>query len=184
MNNDVTALVLRVTPTRGQVYIVQALTREYGRMGLRLVCGKMGPPAPFSLLEGTLASLRGDLGVLQNFSVVDSYVCKSLLLLRKIVESCMLPLTPSQFIWELILAILETPFSDWRAKSLLLALRFFEYEGVDPYVLSTMTTLSPESRELAQQLIASDIETWKKTEITDELLCAALESINVAKGGT
>ncbi len=189
----ITALILRSTPSRGQVWIVRVFSEQFGRITLSLIAKTNMVPAPFSLIECSLSSLRGDFGMAKQVEIIDSFASLSdgssfLPIVRATIERCLPQLAVSQRIWDLVISLLHDfrKFADWKAAALLFVLQFFEQEGVIPYALAEIPQLSESARTQIKELLGSDLSVWKESQIEKELLDAALERIGlcIAKGGT
>jgi len=189
MTQRITALVLKVFPSKGQVVIIHGFTQQFGRIALSIIVQGCMVPTPFSLIECTISSLRGDFGMAKNLEIVDSFTALPdgaffLSILRATIERCLPQMAPSQRIWDLTISLLHDfeRFADWKAAALLFVLQFFEQEGLSPYALSETPLLSEKARTQIKELLGSNLSVWKKTLIEKELLSAALERVGVQLG--
>lgn len=190
----INGLILRATPTRGRVWMLEAFTEQLGRTSFSAIASQSTGFSPFCLIEATIEQhsthpLSRETEILDTFSQMRSQpeASKAALLIRAILEQCMPMHAPAEGTWKVVLSLFETLslFRDWKAAPLLLALTQFEHEGINPHSLGELATLPEESRKIALLLLNSNEETWRETTIPEELLTAALETIGVnAKGGT
>ena len=179
------------------MWLLNCFSNQYGRISFSAFPKKSSGFSPFSLIEASITLQTNDFALAREVEIIDTFVqmrshegaAKSALLLRAIIEKCLPMRAPSEDIWKLFLSLLEMlpSFHDWRAAPLLLALTFFEHEGVSPRSITELSSLSDETKKIAKELIESDEVLWKTIDIPDELFLAALETIGVekdAKGGT
>jgi len=165
----ITALILRATPSRGQVWIAHVFSKEFGRITLSLIVRANVVLAPFSLIECSLSSLRGDFGMAKEVEVLDSFAFVSdgtafLPIVRAIIERCLPQLAVSERMWDLAISILHDfrKFTDWKAAALLFVLQFFEQEGLTPYALAEISQLSENARTQIRDLLGSNLSVWKE----------------------
>ena len=197
MTHSTNALILRAVPNRGRTWVISCFSEKFGRLSFSAFAKNGSGFCPFCLVETALSFNNSEFAVSQNIEIVDTFTAmrghqgatKSAFLLRAIIEQCLPLHAPAEETWRLLLSLFETlpSFHDWKAAPLVLALTFFEQEGISPRAITELPTLSQESRQIAQELIESDEQRWKEASIPQQLFDAALEAIGVrtdAKGGT
>jgi hypothetical protein len=189
------SLILRSTPGKGRTLILQSFSETLGRLALAVTPPKSVLLSPFTLIHCTVSNIQGDFATGLNVEICDTFAdlrChkdagKSALYIRTILEHCLPPRAVAQSTWILatsLLGLLHT-FHDWKAAPLLLALSFFEQEGFCPQMLSSLPSLSEDSRKTIERLLNSCESAWRCEEIPVDLFTAVLETIGViAKGGT
>lgn len=192
----ISALVLRATQGRGRIWILHCLSEQLGRITLSAFPGKKGAFSPFCLIETTATLQANEFAIGRNTEILDTFsdirghegATKSALFLRAIIEKCLPMHAPSNDVWRLILSLfhLLPSFSDWKAAPLMLALTFFEHEGISPRSLTEFPLLTEEGKAAALKLLQADEAGWRQAQIPDDIFIAAMESIGVetAKGGT
>ena len=184
----INGLILRATPNRGRIWTLELFTEQLGRAVLSAVAEPSTGFSPFCLVEAE-AEERTGLLVSRTVEIIDTFTSirsqpqasKAALVLRAILEQSLPMRAPAEETWKLVLSLLETlpSFRDWKAAPLLLALTLFEHEGIVPCSLAEMPALSEEGRRVIQLLLESDEKVWKETEVPEDVLKAALETINV-----
>lgn len=195
----ITAIILRATPGQRNTWLLSGLSDKLGRTTFSTIAHKSTGFGPFSLVEAVIDQAYGR-SISREIEVLDTFItirdapgaAKSAFLIREILEQCVPMHAIIEDLWNLVLSLFGAlhTFHDWKAAPLLLALTLYEHEGISPQTLTEQPLLSHSAKEIANLLLTSDIATWKKTEIPDELLIAALETIgvkeaeNLAKGGT
>jgi hypothetical protein len=194
----INALILRADPRHSRVWILHCLSDQLGRVSFSAIPRKETQLSPFCLIEATIspqsngfASAR-DLELLDTFSELRSHPesSKGALFLRAIIEKCLPLHAPSGDVWQLLLSLLDLlpSFHDWKAAPLMLALTFFEHEGVSPQSITELPLLTCEGREAARYLLEADEAAWRRAHIPEDLFTAVMETIGIqeeyAKGGT
>lgn len=191
------ALILRATPGQGNLWVINCFSDKVGRITFSSIPKRGACFSPFCCIEATLLPHKGyviarDIEILDTFAEAHSHpdISKSALFLRAIIEKCLPLHAPSHDVWTLLTSLLGLlpSFNDWKAPPLLLALMFFEHEGISPISISELSSLTDEGRQAALQLLESNEAAWRSASIPEDLFTAVLETIGVseefAKGGT
>jgi recombinational DNA repair protein (RecF pathway) len=189
------SLILRSTPGKGRSLILQSFSDTFGRLALAVTPPRGVLLSPFNLIHCTVANIHGDFGIAQDVEVLDTFTelrshkdaSKSALYIRTIIEHCLPPRAISPTAWTLTTSLLGLLhlFHDWKTAPLILALSFFEQEGSNPQMLTSLSSISESARKTIEHLLISPESTWIDEEIPEDLFKAVLETIGViAKEGT
>ena len=184
----INGLILRATPNRGRLWTLEIFTEQLGRALLSAVAEPSTGFGPFCLIEAEAEERDGlmysrDVEILDTFTRIRSQpqASKAALILRAILEQCLPMRAPAEGTWKLTLSLLELlpSFRDWKAAPLLLAITMFEHEGAVPHSLAEIPAITDEGRTIMRHLLESDEKAWREAVVPEELLKAALETINV-----
>jgi recombinational DNA repair protein (RecF pathway) len=185
----INALVLQATPGRGRVWILQCFSEQLGRIAFCAIPKRGGSFSPFCRIEATITFQGNDFAAGRDTDILDTFsemrchpgASKSALFIRAIIEKCLPMHAPSSDVWGLTLSLfhLLPTFSDWKAAPLMLALTFFEHEGVSPLSITECSLLSEEGRVAAHYLLEADEAAWRKAQIPEDLFIAAMETIGI-----
>ena len=191
------ALILRATPRQGNLWVINCFSDQVGRITFSSIPKRGSSFSPFCLIEATLSPNNGyviarDVEILDTFSNAKCHpdISKSALFLRAIIEKCLPLHAPSPDVWSLLTSLVDLLpyFNDWKAPPLLLALMFFEHEGISPASITELSSLTDEGRQVAEHLLGANEAAWRSACIPGDLFTAVLETIGVseecAKGGT
>lgn len=196
--HSIQALVLRSSTAGGGRVIAHSLTDTYGRISLAVYGGSSAQLAPFSLIEAELSRIDTDFAVAQRIFLLDTFAearalpegAKALFHIRAILEHCLPISAPSKPAWEVTTSLLSClpSFIDWKTAPFLLAMLFFEQEGLSKEELLSLK-IRDDSKKKATQALSQGRAEWQKMEIPDDLYEGALELIGInlnklAKGGT
>lgn len=192
------ALVLRSSIARGGMVIAPSFTDTHGRISIGVYGGSAAALAPFSLIEAELSRIDNDFALARRITVLDTFAdarslqdgAKALFHIRAILEHCLPHTAPSRAAWEVTTSLFTclSSFADWKIAPFLLAMFFFEQEGISQEVL-LCSKISEEAKRKATQAFSKEKAEWQKMEIPDDLYQATLELIGInlsklAKGGT
>ena len=192
------ALVLRSSAARGGMVIAPSFTDIYGRISIGVYGSSAAALTPFSLIEAELSRIDNDFAVARHVTVLDTFAearalpegAKMLFHIRAILEHCLPQTAPSKAAWEVTTSLLTclSSFCDWKIAPFLLAMLFFEQEGISQETLLS-SKISEEAKRKATQAFSREKTEWQKMEIPEDLYQATLEIIGInlsklAKGGT
>jgi hypothetical protein len=184
-------LVLHAEPKNGRLFRLHCLSRRYGR----LWCSAMAPKhcvfSSPSLIEAIIEPMENGTLCARKAEIVDTFLpahanqttIASLILLSSIIEKCV-PIraeTPQTF--DLLLNLFQdiALFTDWKVPPFILAMSFFEQEGIDLSQFSQRRQLSDRSRTTIDGLKQTCLNDLYALSIEPELLLASLESIGITE---
>ncbi len=182
-------LVFRAIPGRGRTWILHGFSDQLGRVIFSAVPRRGTSFSPFCRIHTTIIPHPNDFAVGRDVDILDTFselrshpqAAKGALYLRAIVETCLPMQAPSPEVWHLLCSLMELlpSFDDWKAAPLLLALTFFEQEGIAPQSLAVLPRLSEDSKAIAQQLLQANEASWRRVAIPEDLFTAAMETIGI-----
>jgi hypothetical protein len=171
------------------MWLVHCFSDQLGRVSFSAIPKKGTFFSPLCLIEATISLQSNDFGIAHEIEILDTFsevrshpeASKGALFLLAIIEKCLPMHAPSHDVWQLILSLLGLlpSFCDWKAAPLLLALTFFEHEGVTPQSITELPSLTCEAREVARRLLDADEAAWRQAQIPEDLFTAAMETIGV-----
>ena len=184
-------LVLHAEPKNGRLFRLHCLSRQYGRLWCSAMAPKHCAFSSLSLIEGLIEPMENGALCAKKAEIIDTFVpscadqkvMASLMLLGSIVEKCLPLRAEAPHTFDLLLNLFQdiVLFADWRAPPFILAISFFEHEGIDLTQFSQATHLSTHSRATIEGLNRACLNDLYNLSIEPELLLASLESIGFSE---